>query len=78
MSERGPTLSIKEAAARLGVSPKTLRRWTDRGLIAHVRLPNGYRRFRPEDLDAAVREIPAVDSAPVVGTAHKNGREEDR
>lgn len=36
----------------LGVHPNTLRAWVDRGLVPAVRLPSGYRRFTPEQIEA--------------------------
>jgi putative resolvase len=52
MSERSAgLLTISEAARRIGVHPNTLRSWADKGLISHVKLPSGYRRFRPEDIE---------------------------
>ena len=38
-------LSISEAARRLGVHPATLRGWADKGMVPHIKLPSGYRRF---------------------------------
>ncbi len=39
-------VGVKEAAAVIGVSPNTIRKWADEGLIPHVRLPGSdYRRF---------------------------------
>ena len=44
-------LRLAEAAALLGVSPSTLRRWGDTGKVACRRTPGGQRRFaRPEIL----------------------------
>lgn len=44
------------AVARIfGVTVTTVRKWAGRGLLAHVRLPNGDYRFRPEDVDAFIR-----------------------
>ncbi len=56
MREPGPKetarrdwLRLAEAAALLGVSPSTLRRWGDTGKVACRRTPGGQRRFaRPE------------------------------
>ena len=50
-------LSISEAARRLGVADKTLRSWADKGLVPHVRLPSGYRRFDPADIERLQREM---------------------
>ena len=39
-------VGVKEAAAIIGVSPNTIRKWADEGLLPHVRLPDSdYRRF---------------------------------
>lgn len=44
------------AVARIfGVTSPTIRKWAARGLLAHVRLPNGDYRFRPEDVDEFIR-----------------------
>ena len=58
MSDRSAgLLTISQAAKRLGVHPNTLRAWADKGLVSHVRLPSGYRRFRPDEIDALRREM---------------------
>jgi excisionase family DNA binding protein len=41
-------LTISQAAAQLGVSVATLRRWTDRHQIPFLMTPGGQRRFTPE------------------------------
>lgn len=59
------TLSIGEAAKELGISTKTLRRWTDAGKIKFERSPTGQRRFyladikriTPRDLNQASERI---------------------
>lgn len=50
-------LTISQAAKLLGVHPNTLRTWADKGIIKHIRLPSGYRRFRIEDVQAMQREM---------------------
>lgn len=45
-------LTISQAAAILGIHADTLRRWSDRGVVPTVRLPSGYRRFRPGEIAA--------------------------
>ena len=45
-------LTPSEAAAILGVSPRTLSRWADENRIPVVILPSGHRRFRPQDINA--------------------------
>ena len=48
----GTYLTIGEAAAVLGVSPWTLRLWDRTGKLTPHRHPlNGYRLYRPEDLE---------------------------
>lgn len=44
-------LSVGAAAARLGISVDTLRRWADRGQIASTRTPTGYRRFTEAEVE---------------------------
>ena len=50
-------LRISEAAARLGVHPTTLRTWADKGMVAMVKLPSGYRRFRVEEIERMKQEM---------------------
>lgn len=44
-------VGIGEAARMLGVHQNTLRKWADDGIIPHMRLPSGYRRFAVVDLE---------------------------
>lgn len=39
-------LSPGEAAAMLGIDPKTLSRWAKTNVIEHITLPKGHRRYR--------------------------------
>lgn len=50
-------LSIGQAADLLGVSIGTLRSWADKGMVKTIRLPSGYRRFIPDDIEALRREM---------------------
>jgi excisionase family DNA binding protein len=63
-----PLLNIEEAANYLRVSKTSLRRWTNEGRLACVRVgARGERRFRTEDLDAFLRLAPVsteVEAAP--------------
>jgi len=43
--------TVHEAAALLGVSPDTIRRWEKKGLIKAHRDPNGARLFDPDELN---------------------------
>jgi MerR family transcriptional regulator, copper efflux regulator len=51
-------LRISDAADYLGVSPNTLRNWERAGkIVAHRHPVNRYRLFKPEDLDAVLRQV---------------------
>lgn len=50
-------LTTSAAAAVLGVSDETVRRWADERKIRHVRLPSGHLRFRRPDLDAVLAPV---------------------
>ena len=45
-------LRLGEAAAELGVSLNTLRRWSDSGTLPCYRSPGGHRRYRRDDVQA--------------------------
>ena len=45
-------LTTAAAAAHLGVSASTLRRWAQDGRVRHILMPSGRMRFDPADLDA--------------------------
>jgi MerR family transcriptional regulator, copper efflux regulator len=52
----GDYLTVKDAAAFLGVSPSTLRNWDRSGKVKAVRNPvNGYRLYPREGLRALLR-----------------------
>jgi|GEM_PF-377649 len=68
-------LRLGEAAAELGVSLNTLRRWSDAGKLTCYRSPGGHRRYRRSDVDALLmaegsrdrgREAPAATSGESV------------
>ncbi|MGA2701011.1 MAG: helix-turn-helix domain-containing protein [Isosphaeraceae bacterium] len=51
-------LGVEEAAKFLGVVPKTIRIWRDRGRIPECRLPaNNYRMFTRADLRKLLEQI---------------------
>jgi excisionase family DNA binding protein len=52
-SDQTPLLTSAEVAARLGVTRRTVRTWTVRGVLPHVRV-GGVRRYRPADLEALI------------------------
>jgi excisionase family DNA binding protein len=55
--EERELLTVTEAAKELGVSPNTLRKWADTGVIATIRLPSGYRRFEPSEVRKRRQEM---------------------
>ncbi len=57
MDEGQRLLTISEAARRLGVHQKTLRGWADKGLVPHVKLPSGHRRFTEADIERLRQEM---------------------
>jgi predicted site-specific integrase-resolvase len=61
MANRGPEdyLSASAAAHRLGVSTRTLRRYTQDGRLPDARSADGERIFRISDLDAITGKPPA-------------------
>jgi DNA (cytosine-5)-methyltransferase 1 len=61
-------LRVKEAAAFLGVSPKTLRYWDRTDKLKPVRHPlNRYRLYRREDLEALLRQLDGRVPAAATG-----------
>jgi excisionase family DNA binding protein len=54
VSER--LVTARQVAEHLGVTPKTVLRWTGRGLLPAIKLPSGAIRYRPEDVDAWLHE----------------------
>jgi len=52
-------LSSAEAAARLGISVRTLQRYTKQGRLASSRLPSGVSRFRRSDVEALLQPVEA-------------------
>ena len=55
MQEEERMLNIADAASILGVHKNTLRAWADKGLVPHVKLPSGYRRFRQSEMRRIAR-----------------------
>jgi excisionase family DNA binding protein len=53
-----------EAAAYLHVSPKTINRWANDGLIPCILTLGGHRRFRRGDIHAAVRQMSERGTMP--------------
>ncbi len=70
-------LTIAQAAARLGVHPDTLRAWADKGMVPVVRLPSGYRRFDPGEIERVRREMGLGSTGPET-KSRGPGESEDR
>jgi excisionase family DNA binding protein len=63
-------LNVSDAAAYLGVSAASLRKWSDQGLVRVYRTPGGQRRYAPEDLDgflASMRQPAVAQAVPRYG-----------
>lgn len=63
MSETARYETITEAARRLGVSTKTLRRRIAEGHLPAYRLGSQLLRLDPRDVDALLRPVPTAGSA---------------
>jgi MerR family transcriptional regulator, light-induced transcriptional regulator len=60
------TVSAGEAARRLGVTPITIQRWVDRGILNAERTAGGHRRIHVTELRRLIAESrPAVPSGPL-------------
>lgn len=57
-------LTTSQAAAQLGVSLSTVRRWSDQGHLVGYRTPGGQRRFTMQQLDAF---LASLDQGPRAG-----------
>jgi excisionase family DNA binding protein len=71
------TVSIGDAAALLGVSTKTLRRWADSGKIKSERSPTGQRRFFLADIKRITpRELDRLDDRITINYARVSSHEQ--
>lgn len=71
------SLSPRDAAEKLGISPDTLRRWERNGLIQSERTPGGQRRYSEEDLSALLERGPfersrGTNSPPTAFSSHSS------
>ena len=71
---------MADAAALLGVSLNTLRRWTDAGRISCYRSPGGHRRYRTEDIELLLEQQAAAStpSRQDHATEHRAALQGDR
>lgn len=60
-AEPDRVMSAGEVAALFRVSPKTVTRWAQAGLLPHFRTVGGHRRFMLADVTAAFTVTPALD-----------------
>lgn len=70
MSEKKGCLKVSGAAEYLCISPNTLRKYTDLGLIEAKRLPNGSRIYRVEWLDQFINGLPDGTESGSFGGVH--------
>lgn len=57
MTKRKKLLRIRDAADMLGVTPLTLRRWDEKGILKPVRVGSrGDRRYDPEELEKLIKQ----------------------
>lgn len=47
-------LTPADVAEKFGVDPKTVTRWSDRGLIRYFRTPGGHRRYWEKEIQALI------------------------
>ena len=57
MDGRNQLLNVGQAAAYLGVSAASLRKWSNQGLVPVFRTPGGQRRYHTQDLDEFMRSM---------------------
>jgi excisionase family DNA binding protein len=71
MERRMRLLNVGQAAAYLGVSAASLRKWSNQGLVPVYRTPGGQRRFSTDDLDEFMRSMrqPSRKSSHAAGAA---------
>ena len=65
-------LNVSEAAAFVGVSAASLRKWSDQGLVPVYRTPGGQRRYSPQDLEGFLASMRQPGSAPAVPRYGRN------
>jgi excisionase family DNA binding protein len=60
-----PTISIKDAAARLGVHENTVRAWFDDGILKGYMSPTGRRKVMLDSVERRTREMFGVPADAV-------------
>jgi excisionase family DNA binding protein len=64
--------NVSEAAAHIGVSAASLRKWSDQGLVPVYRTPGGQRRYSLEDLDQFMSSLRQPAARPAVPRFGRN------
>ncbi|MGH2379403.1 MAG: helix-turn-helix domain-containing protein [Candidatus Limnocylindria bacterium] len=64
--------NVSEAAAHIGVSAASLRKWSDQGLVPVYRTPGGQRRYSPEDLEEFISSMRQPATRPPVPRYGRN------
>lgn len=72
-SKKPRYLNPSEAAARLMISPVTLRHWALAGRLAFVTTPGGHRRFSEQEIDRFASEAPPSLKNPRDGNSKQIG-----
>lgn len=57
MASSPDALTVRDAAARLGVTPRTLKYYEELGIVVPVRSEGRYRLYAPADLDKLARVL---------------------
>lgn len=57
MTHSPDALTVRDAAARLGVTPRTLKYYEELGIVVPVRSESRYRLYEPADLDKLARVL---------------------
>src|SRR5450755_352687 len=73
LSQADRLLTVDEVAARLAVTPRTIRRWADEGKLEHVRLVGYTIRFTAAQVEALI-----TSEAPAGNGDSKDRRDERR
>lgn len=64
-------LNVGQAADYIGVSPASLRKWSDAGLVSVYRTPGGQRRFVPGDLDEFMTSMRQAEPGDVAAASER-------
>lgn len=59
-------LTANQAAAHLGITPKTLWEWVNRGIIPQVKFPGAKPKYDIQDLDRIIEEHKCISPAAEV------------